>query len=131
MKTQKKKIKDKNKSKEDMPPFFDTTCLKSKTIQIILVSTGFGAAGVNTPLYYLVSQLTSDGYRERSVVVMLIYLAVSWTVGCCLFGCLVLQRSLDCRIGRQYLCQASLLLCGLSILALTSVKVLLTSYVSS
>ena len=57
------------------------------------------------------------------MVVMLIYLAVSWTLGCCLFGCLVLQRSLDCRIGRQYLCQASLLLCGLSILALTSVKV--------
>ena len=123
LKTQKKKIKDKNKSKEDIPPFFDTTCLKSKTIQIVLVSTGFGAFGVNTPLYFLVNQLTTDGYKERSVVVMLIYLAVSWTLGCCLFGCLVLQRSLDCRIGRQYLCQASLLLCGLSILALTSVKV--------
>ena len=123
LKTQKKKIKDKNKSKEDIPPFFDTTCLKSKTIQIILLSTGFGALGVNTPLYYLVNQLTYDGYRERSVVMMMIYLATSWTLGCCVFGCLVLQRSLDCRIGRQYLCQASLFVCGLSILALTSVKV--------
>ena len=123
LKTQKKKIKDKNKSKEDIPPFFDTTCLKSKTIQIILLSTGFGALGVNTPLYYLVNQLTYDGYRERSVVMIMIYLAASWTLGCCLFGCLVLQRSLDCRIGRQYLCQVSLVVCGLSILALTSVKV--------
>ena len=123
LKTQKKKIKDKNKSKEDIPPFFDTTCLKSKTIQIILLSTGFGALGVNTPLYYLVNQLTQDGYRERSVVMMMIFLAAGWTLGCCVFGCLVLQRSLDCRIGRQYLCQASLLVSGLSILALTSVKV--------
>ena len=58
LKTQKKKIKDKNKNKEDTPPFFDTSCLKSKTIQILLISTGVSAFGVNTPLYYLVSDKT-------------------------------------------------------------------------
>jgi MFS family permease len=54
LKTQKRKIKDKNKSVEDTPPFFDLSCLKSRTVQIILLSTGVSACGVSTPLYYLV-----------------------------------------------------------------------------
>ena len=54
LKTQKRKIKDKNKSLDDTPPFFDLSCLKSRTIQIILVSTGVSALGVNAPIYYLV-----------------------------------------------------------------------------
>ena len=58
LKTQKKKIKDKNKSKEDTPPFFDTSCLKSKTIQILMISSGFSALGAQTPLYYLVRKTT-------------------------------------------------------------------------
>lgn len=80
--------------------------------------------GINTPLYYLVNQLQSDGIRDKSVMLMMIYFASAWTLGCCFFGCLVLQRSIECRIGRQYLCQASLVICGVSILALTSVKVM-------
>ena len=65
----------------------------------------------------------AEGIRDNSLVMMMVHLAVSWTLGCCVFGSLVLQRSLECRVGRQYLCQASLLICGLSILALTSVQV--------
>ena len=34
MKTQKRKIKEKNKSQEDKPPFFDVSCLKSRTVQV-------------------------------------------------------------------------------------------------
>merc|ERR1719219_2904931 len=40
LKTQKKKIKDKNKSKEDIPPFFDVSCLKSRTVQVGANSKG-------------------------------------------------------------------------------------------
>ena len=54
LKTQKRKIKDKNKSLNDTPPFFDLSCLKSRTIQIILLSTGVSALGVNGPINYLV-----------------------------------------------------------------------------
>ena len=65
----------------------------------------------------------ADGHRDSSVTVMMVHLAAAWSLGCCVCGGLVLRRSAECRVGRQYLCQASLLLCGLSILALTSVQV--------
>ncbi len=47
-------IKEKNKH-EEKPPFFDFTSLKSRTIQTIMVSTASIAAGLYTPLIYLVS----------------------------------------------------------------------------
>ena len=40
MKTQKRKIKEKNKSQEDKPPFFDVSCLKSRTVQVGASSKG-------------------------------------------------------------------------------------------
>lgn len=39
LKNQKRKIKDKNKH-DDRPPFFDYSTLKSKTVRILLMSTG-------------------------------------------------------------------------------------------
>lgn len=53
LKNQKRKIKDKNKT-DDRPPFFDFSTLKSKTVRILLVSTGISAFGINTPIFYLV-----------------------------------------------------------------------------
>lgn len=53
LKNQKRKIKDKNKT-DDGPPFFDFSTLKSKTVRILLVSTGISAFGINTPIFYLV-----------------------------------------------------------------------------
>lgn len=40
LKNQKRKIKDKNKKYNDGPPFFDFKTLKSKTVRILLISTG-------------------------------------------------------------------------------------------
>jgi len=117
LKTQKRKIKDKNKSVEDTPPFFDFSCLKSKTFKILLLSTGLSGCGVSTPLYYLARQMTEDGYKDQAVLMMQGYLGIAWTLGCCVFGCLVLRS-----IGRQYLCQASLLVCSISLLFLTTVQ---------
>lgn len=53
LKNQKRKIKDKNKQ-DDKPPFLDFSTLKSKTVRILLISTGISAFGVNTPIFYLV-----------------------------------------------------------------------------
>lgn len=39
LKNQRRKIKDKNKQ-DDSPPFFDLLTLKSKTVRILLLSTG-------------------------------------------------------------------------------------------
>ena len=41
-------------------PFFDLSCLKSRTIQIILVSTGVIALGVNTPIYYIFGEVNCE-----------------------------------------------------------------------
>ena len=54
LKSQKRKIKEKNKSKADQPPFLDTSSLKSVTIRIIALSVGVASFGLHTPLIFLV-----------------------------------------------------------------------------
>ena len=58
LKSQKRKIKDKNKSQEDKLPFFDFSSLKSRTFQIILLSSFITSLGMFTPFMFLVSTPT-------------------------------------------------------------------------
>ncbi len=53
-----------------------------------------------------VQQASEEGLPEGEVQQLQAYLGLAWVVGCCLFGSLVVQKSTECRIGRQYLCQA-------------------------
>ena len=62
LKSQKRKIKSKDKEKtktvnnhEDTPPFFDFSTLKSRTVQILLLSTSMAGLGLNTPLLFMVN----------------------------------------------------------------------------
>ncbi|XP_015599821.1 uncharacterized protein LOC107269909 [Cephus cinctus] len=119
LKNQKRKIKDKNKL-DDRPPFFDFSTLKSKTVRILLVSTGISAFGINTPIFYLAHQAEEEGLGD-TVVLLQAYLGLAWTLGCVAFGLLVVHHSVECRIARQYLTQAAVFMCGLCILALTAV----------
>ncbi|XP_058825052.1 monocarboxylate transporter 12-like isoform X2 [Topomyia yanbarensis] len=119
LKNQKRKIKDKNKH-DDRPPFFDFSTLRSKTVQILLASTGLSAFGINTPIFYLAHQVEMDGIGDK-VMILQVYLGLAWTLGCAAFGMLVVRNSVECRIARQYLCQTATLMCGLCILALTAV----------
>ncbi|KAL1398740.1 hypothetical protein pipiens_008723 [Culex pipiens pipiens] len=119
LKNQKRKIKDKNKH-DDRPPFFDFSTLRSKTVRILLVSTGISAFGINTPIFYLAHQVEVDGIGDK-VMILQTYLGLAWTLGCAAFGMLVVRNSVECRIARQYLCQTATLMCGLCILALTAV----------
>lgn len=57
-----------------------------------------------------------------SIIFLQINLGLAWTVGCLAFSMLVLQNSTECRIARQYLCQAAVFMCGISILAFTLVN---------
>jgi hypothetical protein len=50
------------------------------------------------------------------------YLGMGWTVGCILFGCVVVNNSTECRISKQYLTQAALFMVGVAILAFTAVE---------
>nr|XP_029717524.1 monocarboxylate transporter 12-like isoform X3 [Aedes albopictus] len=119
LKNQKRKIKDKNKH-DDRPPFFDFSTLRSKTVRILLVSTGISAFGINTPIFYLAHQVAQDGISDK-VMILQAYLGLAWTLGCAAFGMLVVRNSVECRIARQYLCQTATFMCGLCILALTAV----------
>ncbi|KAL1131236.1 hypothetical protein AAG570_010854 [Ranatra chinensis] len=120
LKNQKRKIKDKNKV-DDGPPFFDFGTLKSKTVRILLVSTSISALGINTPIFYLAHHVEEEGLEE-AVVVLQSYLGVGWAVGCAGFGVLVVYNSVECRIGRQYLCQAALFMSALTLLALATIS---------
>lgn len=119
LKNQKRKIKDKNKH-DDGPPFFDFSTLRSKTVRILLVSTGISAFGINTPIFYLAHQVEVDGIGDK-VMILQTYLGLAWSLGCAAFGMLVVRNSVECRIARQYLCQTATFMCGLCILALTAV----------
>lgn len=156
LKNQKRKIKEKNRT-DDTPPFFDLATLRSRTVQILLVSIGLSSFGITTPIIYLVSktgnlksicqhvsisvsalklgldatpfcfppkahQAEEEGLGDTSVVLLQTYLGLGWVIGCCAFGFVVLQKNTECRVGRQYLCQASMFLCGVSTLAFTAVE---------
>ena len=49
-------------------------------------------------------------------------LGLAWALGCGALGLLVVRNSAECRIARQYLCQACAFVSGLAILALTAVQ---------
>ena len=56
LKSQKRKIKEKNKSQADQPPFIDISSLKSVTIRILALSVAVTSFGIYTPLIYMVSK---------------------------------------------------------------------------
>ncbi|XP_041979851.1 monocarboxylate transporter 10-like isoform X2 [Aricia agestis] len=116
----KRKMKDKNKS-DDRQPFFDFSTLRSKTVRILLMSTGISAFGINTPIFYLAYHAEEEGLGDTAALLQA-YLGLAWAVGCAAFGLLVRQKSAECRIARQYLTQAAVFVCGLATMALTAVE---------
>ncbi|XP_063826397.1 monocarboxylate transporter 10-like [Ostrinia nubilalis] len=116
----KRKMKDRNKS-DDRQPFFDFSTLKSKTVRILLMSTGISAFGINTPIFYLAYHAEEEGLGDTAEILQA-YLGLAWAVGCAAFGLLVRQNSAECRIARQYLTQAAVFVCGLATMALTAVE---------
>ena len=65
LKSQKRKIKnkdkEKNKAQDDRPPYFDFTTLRSRTVQILLLSIFVSSFGMNAPLFYLVRECYTNG----------------------------------------------------------------------
>ena len=105
LKSIKRKIKEKNKSQEDRQPFFDISCLRSVTFRIILVSAGVSSLGLYTPLIYLTVRGEGSGLTVLEAEQLMVWLGVSWVLGSLVWGSLCLQRSRECHISRQYLCQ--------------------------
>lgn len=59
---------------------------------------------------------------SKNILLLQAYFGSAWALGCCIFGAIVVNHSKECQISKQYLCQASLLMTGLSILAFTAVE---------
>jgi hypothetical protein len=57
-------LQDKNKTLDDTPPFFDFSPLKSRTFQIILLSSFVSSFGLFTPLIILVSCYFFSSIKE-------------------------------------------------------------------
>ena len=47
-------VKVKGKPSNDRPPYFDFSVLRLKSLRMILLSSGIGAIGAYTPVFYLV-----------------------------------------------------------------------------
>lgn len=70
-----------------------------------------------------------DSVAKESIVQLQTYMGFAWSIGSLSFGIILIAQSSECRIARQYLTQASLILTGLSIFALTAVKGSYSGYV--
>lgn len=116
LKNQRRKIKEKSNS-SDKPPFFDFSVLKVTTIQIVMLSTAVATFGAYTPFYYFAYLTEEEGLNETAILLLQSYLGVAFSIGCLVFGFLTAKNSMQCMISRQYLCQASLIGVGLSILS--------------
>ena len=72
--------------------------------------------------YFQAQQAIHEGIWGKSLLLLQAYLGIAWVLGCILFGCIVVNNSTECRISKQYLCQAALFMAGVSILAFTAVE---------
>jgi len=116
----KKKGKDKNKI-ENKPPYFDFATLRLRSLQVILLSTVLCSCGVYSPILYFVPMALAEGLRDQAVLLQT-FIGLGMAAGTLCFGLLVVSRSKQCLISRQYLLQTSIFGIGFSILALSSLE---------
>ncbi|GAB6027121.1 hypothetical protein CHUAL_013854 [Chamberlinius hualienensis] len=121
LKTQKRKIKDKKTRFDDKVPFFDFTTLRSRTVQILLLSSAMTSLGSSSPLVFLIHEAQLNGIDASSMVLLQTFLGLSILLGSLSFGAVIVRDSSECRIARHYLCQAAGLMVSLSFLAMTAV----------
>lgn len=121
LKNQKRKVKDKNRA-EDKPSYFDFTTVKTRTLQILMLSTAISALGIYTPIVYLALHCKQEGLESSAILLLQTFIGFAFAVGTVGFGLIVVRQNDQCMIARQYLCQASLFGLGTAILALGTVQ---------
>jgi len=125
LKNQKRKIKckkeDKKKFQEEQLPLIDLSVLKSRTLRLLILSSSLSCPALAAPIVLLSTEGERRGHSPNEIVFLYTSLGLGWILGCSVFGLLVVRKSSECSIGRQYLCQSSLALCGILIFSLTTV----------
>lgn len=119
LKTQKRKIKEKNRQ-ANRTSFFDFKTLRSQTVRIILISSAFSAFGIYIPIVHLAQTVKNDKLIDVDMALQL-NMGLGFILGTIVFGVLVIRNNAECRIGRQYLCQVSSFMCAICLLALTKI----------
>ncbi|XP_066974856.1 monocarboxylate transporter 8-like isoform X2 [Macrobrachium rosenbergii] len=123
LKNQKRKqVKDKKKQDSEKPPYFDLSCLKIRSVQILILTSAVMSVGLYTPLFYLILGGQREGLEDSALILLQTFLGFAYALGCIGFGLIVVRQSEECMISRQYLCQTSLYGLGVTVLALTAVK---------
>ncbi|KAK8733172.1 hypothetical protein OTU49_006503 [Cherax quadricarinatus] len=123
LKNQKRKqVKDKHKAESEKPPYFDLSCLKYRTVQVLLITAAITSVGLYTPLFYLILGAQREGLEDSALILLQTFLGFAYALGCIGFGLIVVKQSAQCMISRQYLCQFSIYSLGVTMLALTAVR---------
>ncbi|XP_063868688.1 monocarboxylate transporter 12-like isoform X2 [Scylla paramamosain] len=123
IKNQKRKqVRDKYKIDSEKPPYFDLTCLKLRSVQILITAAAVASVGLYTPLFYLILDAQTEGLEDSALILLQTFLGFAYALGCIGFGLIVVKQSAQCMISRQYLCQASMYGLGVTMLALTAVR---------
>lgn len=120
LKTQKRKVKEKNRQM-NRTSFFDLKTLRSQTVRIILLSSAFSALGIYIPIVHLAQTVKCDKLIDAELPLQT-NMGLAWIFGAIVFGVLVIRNNAECRIARQYLCQVSLFMCAICLLALTKIQ---------
>ena len=66
--------------------------------------------------------------KPSQVEMLQICLGLAISLGCVVFGLMVVRKSDECSVSRQYLTQAANILCGAALLALTQVRTIVNYY---
>ncbi|XP_013786839.1 monocarboxylate transporter 10-like [Limulus polyphemus] len=121
LKNQKRKIKDKT-APQEKSPFLDFSLLRTRTLQIVMLSSSLCSLGIYTPCFYMAIIADEEGLENSSVLILQALLGLAFAVGCLLFGLMIIKSSPQCMIARQYLCQAAMFGTAVAILSLRAVS---------
>lgn len=77
---------------------------------------------INLHTHTQVQQALQDRLDSQTVLSLQVHLGLAWALGCFVWGFIIITNSKECHISKQYLCQTSLTLTGLAVLAFISVQ---------
>ncbi|GIY34164.1 uncharacterized protein CDAR_9021 [Caerostris darwini] len=66
--------------------------------------------------------VTAEGLEEDLILLLQFHLGISFTIGCGIFGVLLIKKNAECIVGKQYLCQAAMVVMGLGFLSVSAAQ---------
>ena len=109
--------------REEKSPIIDVSCFKSYTFRLLTFSSSISYCGLYLPILYLPTTLELSGVvSTKKILILFTYFGLAWILGVVIFGIMIIRKSRNCFISRQYLCQSTLFLCGISLCGVTKIS---------